>query len=249
MNFRLIHFAFVLLLIASCKDEKPDPLPVLPDPEAPEVNIPHIAGSRAVLQASYIGTLKQEPQIGSYTFYEGVAHARFQNDQLNPASVKQVICEGHLLEREMDIYYGSTNNAYGIDFGSTVIWEVKGSSDIPDFTYEVDYKVPEIGDLNVRDSINTLDSLWLRIDTQNPFTILGKVDSVNFSVIGKQAVVNLSVIDPKDSVVISPGQLTQCGKGMAYLKAEAIYIQKKSYQGYPVAFVNKGMFYKPVWLY
>ena len=153
------------------------------------------------------------------------------------------------MKRDVDTYYSSTQNEFGIDFGSTISWNVTGKGDIPDFSMNVDKKVPEIGDLNVQDSINTTDSLWLKIDTDNPFTFITQVDSVRLSVIGKLGNFSYSGTSTNDSVLIIPAVLKTLGLGKAYLKAEVVSYHKKSYQGYPVAFVNKGMFYKPVWLH
>jgi len=237
----------VLLFLSCKKEEKGTPL-LLADPAIPALEFTNVPGVEATLEAAYVSSIKREP-LGSYTFFEGIARAEFNNNLGQPASAKEVICEGYVLERDLNIYRSATPHDYGLDFGSSVSWEVTGQGSVPAFDEEIQHKVPEIGDINIGDSLNSRDTVWLKIDLDSPFTILGTVDSVQFSITGNASSYNFAVLSPADSVAISPKQLQGCGSGKCYIKAEAIHITKKSYQGYTVAFINKGMFYKPVWLY
>lgn len=243
-----LNILLAAIIFISCKNEKPN-LPPIPDPNEPTISLEKVSGAKAVLQATYVSTLKQESQLGTYTFFEGIAHAKFHNTNAQAASVREVVCEGHILDRDKDIYQSSSSNTFGIDFGSATSWAVNGKGDVPSFSNEVAHKVPEIGDLNVKDSLNIKDSVWLKIDIASPFTNIGSADSIRISIIGKSAEFHYAFTSVNDSALITPDFLKRCGQGKAYLQAEAIHYKQKSYQGYPVAFVNKGMFYKPVWLY
>lgn len=248
MNRLLTIFVFGIILL-SCKKESNAPIPMPSAPDAPKVKFTMVMDASATLQAAYIGTIKSENQIGTYTFYQGVAHAKFLNASNDPTTVRQISCEGHLMERDKDIYHTAGSEDYGVDFGSSVQWEITGKNDVPNFNYIMPYKVPEIGNVNIHDSINSRDSLWLKIDTESPFTIIGDFDTLKISIRGSQKEMSYLLNTANDSVGLSPSQLASFGKGNAYVFAEAILIHKKSHQGYPVAYVNKGLFYKRVWIY
>ena len=248
MNRLLFYFTLGALLL-SCKKEDEPNIPKPSDPQAPSIEFTIVNDASATLQAAYVGSLKHENQIGTYTFYQGVADAKFLNSAQSPATVSQIYCEGHLMERDKDVYHTAGTEEYGVDFGSSVQWEVAGKGDVPSFNYAVPFKVPEIGNLNIRDSINSRDSLWLKIDTESPFTIINDFDTLKISIRGNQKEMTYLLHTLNDSVAFSPSQLVDLGKGPAYVYAEAILIHKKSHQGYPVAYVNKGLFYKSVWIY
>ena len=236
-----------VLLVCSCKEEKPSP--PLPDPAAPTIEFTRIKTADATLQASYISTTIKEHQVGTYTTFQGVAHARFYDSYGRVSLPKSIVCEGYTLIENNGMYSSNIEDPQGIDFGSTTNWQITGNSDIPSFNKEVSNKVPEIGDINIRDSINSRDSSWLKINLQSAFTFLGNIDSVNFVISGKQSQLHYNISSPNDSIGLSPKDLKSLGTGKVYVKVEAYRIEVEKQQGYNVAFINKGMFYKSLWLY
>ncbi len=240
-------YAFALF-VCGCKDEKPL-APPLPDPETPSLEFTVIKSADATLQAAYISTISMENMVGTYTTFQGVAYAKFFDSQGNKIRPKTVICEGYSLEEEGGMYKNKLENEQGIDFGSTTSWQVDGQFSIPSFTKEVASKVPEIGDINIKDSLNSRDSIWLKINKKSAFTFLGKVDSVNFTLSGKLSEMRYNLASVDDSLALVPAQLRALGNGKVFVKVEAYRIEVESKQGYKVAFVNKGMFYKSLWLY
>ncbi|WP_417599657.1 hypothetical protein [Owenweeksia hongkongensis] len=248
MRNRIALICAFALIVCSCKEEKPAPPPI-PDPDAPSLDLTIIKSADAALQAAYVSTISKENIVGSYTSFQGVAHARFFDSQGNKTIVKKVICEGYTLEEKGGLYKSNIENEQGIDFGSSTSWQVTGQFNVPTFNKDVASKVPEIGDINIRDSINSKDSVWLKINLQSAFTSLGNVDSINFSLAGKLNDLRYNSASTNDSVMLSPNQLKSLGTGKVYVKVEAYRIEVESMQGYNVAFINKGMFYKSLWLY
>lgn len=248
MRKRIALICVLALWICSCKDEKPAPPPI-PDPEAPSLDFTLIKSADATLQATYISTISTENIVGTYTSFQGVAHCQFFNKKGDKTLAKDVICEGYTLEEKAGLYKSNIENEQGIDFGSSTSWQVTGQLDVPTFNKEVASKVPEIGDINIRDSIDSRDSVWLKINLQSAFTSLGNIDSVNFSLAGKTHELHYNLATANDSVALSPKQLKSLGTGKVYVKVEAYRIEVESQQGYKVAFINKGMFYKPLWLF
>lgn len=247
MRKTAVLICIFVLLVCSCKDEKPSP--TLPDPAAPTIEFTRIKTADATLQASYISTTLKEHQIGTYTTFQGIAQAQFFDSYGKIAHPKSIICEGYILEEGDGVYSSQVEDPQGIDFGSTTNWQITGNGDIPSFNKEVANKVPEIGDINIRDSINSRDSAWLKINLQSAFTFLGNIDSVNFVISGKQHQLRYNISSPNDSIGLSPKDLKSIGAGKIYVKVEAYRIEVEKQQGYTVAYINKGMFYKSLWLY
>jgi|SRR5690606_805743 len=248
MSKKILLLGVFAFLIGACKDEKPSPPPI-PDPEAPELEFTYIKTADATLQAAYISTISIEHQVGTYTSFTGVARAKFYDLNGIKALPKSAICEGYTLEENGSWLESHTENEQGIDFGSTTSWQVEGRGDVPTFTKEVLSKVPEIGDINIRDSINSRDSTWIKINLESAFTFIGNVDSVNYTLSGKLSELRYNLASANDSIGLSSAQLKSLGTGKIYIKVEAYRLETESLQGYKVAYVNKGMFYKPLWLH
>lgn len=243
----LVLLLTLCFVITSCKDEKPEI--IVPDPEAPTLDFTFIKTADATLQATYIGTINKEHLVGTYTTFEGIAHAKFLNSAGAKVSPGSIICEGYTLQETDGLLQTKSENEQGIDFGSTTSWQVSGKGDIPGFTKEVLHKVPEIGDINIQDSINIKDSVWIKINHASAFTNLGNIDSVNYRLVGKLGELQYNLSTPKDSVGISSAQLNSLGSGKIYIQVEVYRLEIENQQGYKVAYVNKGMFYKSVWLF
>ena len=248
MGKRIVLIYTFALLLYSCKDDKPHS-PVIPDPEIPRVEFTPISTADATLQATYISTIAEVSQVGSITTFEGVAHAKFFDLSGSIAIPKSVVCEGYVLEEKAGSYKSHTESEQGIDFGSTTSWQITGRADIPSFNKEVASKVPEIGDINIRDSINSRDSVWIMINLKSAFTFLGSIDSVNYSLTGRLNELHYNVASANDSIGVSPEELKTLGTGKVYIRVEAYRIEVENQQGYNVAFINKGMFYKSLWLH
>lgn len=248
MKLRATFTSLIVLLLLSCedkKDTKPEPLP---DPDAPAYIFTRLKNANATLQATYLSWPADSGFIGTITFIQGLADATFESTLGVPIKPAEVRAEGERLIESQYVYRNKPGRDQGIDFGNDIIWQASAVSNMPAINEQLNYKVPEIGELTVDDSLNTAEILSLGIDLNHPFTNIGDVDSVNFFLFGKAAKLSYRTAST-NSVEISSEEINSLGKGKAYLMVEAFRFETRTYQGYKVGYVNKGAFYKPVYIY
>ncbi len=235
-------------MAVACRKPDDGPEPVIPDPTAPPISLTTIPGTNSTLQATYLSTIADSGFIGKITYIQGWGHAQFKSS--NGAVIKPawVATEGTQLIERFGKYVSSPGNTQGIDFGSSIIWDVSETNLSPEIKEVLAYKVPEIGDVNVKDSLNSFFPFEMEIDLANPFTNLGPVDSVFYLIRGKQNSL-LKKLGQVDAVMLSPAELQSLGKGKAYIQIEVYRYEIKTYSGFRVAYVNKGVLNKPIWVY
>lgn len=235
------------LLFGACKEEK-KPEPDFSPPSAPGIKITTIRGTQATLQSVYFSTIQDSGFIGKITYIQGWGKALVKST--NGATLKPplVATEGIKLTQKLGVFSNSPAGTQGIDFGNDVIWEVTQTNLNPQINEVLPYKVPEIGDLNVKDTLGLDQPLNLIIDSSNPFTNLGSVDSIFYSIRGRNGSISKKM-GTLDSALFSIEELTSLGIGGAYIQAEAYRYEIKNYNGYKVAFINKGVLNKLVWLF
>lgn len=245
---RLIACIISLILLWSCKKDEGDTPPTLPDPNAPGIKLTTIKGTNSTLQATYFSTIVDSGFIGKITYIQGWAHAYFRSS--NGATLKpaMVSAEGTRLTEKLGKYASSPGNTQGIDYGSAVIWQVQQTPLSPAINETLPYKVPEIGDVNLKDSLKATTPCKLIIDNTNPFTNLGSLDSISYLIRGKRGSL-LKKMNTLDTAVFTVDELRQLGTGKAYIQAEAYRYEIKNYNGYKVAYINKGVLNKVVWIY
>ncbi len=242
----LVSLAFLLLV--SCKKEKEEEVPQ-PKAERPSLPLTNVAGTKATLQATYFSTLQDSGALGIITHFAGYGKALLHNLSDNQIATIRVKAELVPLFYKGNHFSNNPGSSQGIDFGSEIIWEIDGTGNVPDFTKVLQDAVPEIGDINVGDSINRSEDLALIIDQSHPLTNMrGSIDSVNYQLIGPKSSLRINTLWG-DTVRLNPTQLQQLGKGQMYIQAEAYRQQMESFSGYTVAFVNKGVLLREVWLY
>ncbi len=245
---RTILLLLLIALFTGCKKPDGDPGPSLPDPSAPSIKLTTIGGTNSTLQATYLSTIVDSGFIGRITYIQGLGHAYLKSS--NGAVIKPdwVATEGVQLREKQGKYSSSPGATQGIDFGSSVIWQVSKTILNPEINEVLPYKVPEIGDVNVKDSLRSSSTFKMIIDLDNPFTSLGKLDSISYLIRGKENSL-IKKTDKLDSVDFSVAELKSLGKGKAYIQVEAYRFEIKTYSGFKVAFINKGVLNKPVWIY
>lgn len=241
------YLVLLVLLAISCKDN-PAPTAPIPDPKKPEIEFTRVKSANATLQATYFSTIEDSGLIGKITYIQGLAYAEFRNPAGQNANPKKIVVEGTTLTREGLYYKSDPGTTQGIDFGSSVSWHITGNDPVPDIDEDIMHKVPEIGNVSFKDSLDASKDLNLSIDINNPFTNLGSIDSVKFRIVGKKTTLS-AASNSVDSIYFSSDKLIELGMGKAYIYAEAFYLEKKSYNGYNVAFINKGVLIKPIWIY
>ncbi len=246
----MIRFGSLLLFLCfllSCKKETPV-VEYLPEPKMPAIPFYHFENSDATLQATHYCTLVDSGVVGTLTYIQGIAMADLRTITGQPTSPKSIVAEGASLKASKGIFATDPGNSQGLDFGSIVEWSVTGRNTIPDFTEQIQDRVPEIGDVNVEDSISTNEVLKLIIDFQNPYTRIGTPDSINYRIVGKKSVLQKKGTTA-DTAVFEVSDLQLLGSGKAYLQVEAFRWHEREYSGYEVTFVNKGVFTKAIWVY
>lgn len=238
-----------MLVFTSCGDDDEPPQDQLPDPKAPEIPFRISQSADATFQATYYSTRVDSGIIGRITFFQGIGFAAFLTENGSLTSPKKIKLEGTELGVSKGIYTNAPGKSQqGIDFGSSVLWEVEGRGNIPDFDEEIMSPVPEIGNINIRDSVNSNKPLKLVIDTESPYTSLGQPDSVNYLLVGKRKSLARKTAS-LDTVSFTPEEVYSLGLGNAYIQAEAFRYQTRDYSGYEVRFINKGVFNKKVWIH
>lgn len=238
---------FTVLAFSSCKeDEKPAPEP--PPVQAPSIHLSKIPGVQSTMQATYYSQRVDSGFIGFITYIQGWATSYYKSTNGATLIPQKVESEGVSLKANKGIFSYNPGNTQGIDYGSAVIWEVSATLHNPYILEEIQQKVPEIGDLNVMDSIPLHENLEVAIDMDNPFTALGSIDSVNYLIKSNYGRV-IKREGGNTPVIFTPTDLMQIRKGEAYIQVEAFSIIYKTYGSYKVAYVNKGVFNKQVWFY
>ena len=237
-----------LLAVAACREPDDGPPPPVVDPAAPSIKLTTIAGTNSTLQATYFSTIVDSGFIGKITYIQGWGHAYFKSS--NGAIIKPqwVATEGTQLNEKLGKYSSSPGNTQGIDFGSSVIWDVSETVLNPAIKEVLPYKVPEIGDVNVKDSLSSQVAFNMIIDLNNPFTNLGQLDSISYLIRGKSGSL-IKKMGTLDSAGFSVEELKSLGKGKAYIQVEVYRFEIKTYSGFKVAYVNKGVLNKPIWVY
>ena len=221
----------------------------MPDPNEPPIKITMLPGCNASLQATYLSHVVDSGLIGNITFTQGWGKAIFHNASYQLQNPSSVSAEGITLKYNKGAYSNNPGSGPGIDFGSQIIWQVKGRQDIPDFNYTVNFKVPEIGNLNVGDSLNSGNDLALIIDSSNPFTSLGPLDSITYLLVGKKASFKIA-LGKLDTAHFASADLKKLGIGWAHIQAEAFRAEVRTFEAsYKVGFVNKGVINRKVWVY
>ncbi len=246
MKYQFKIFLFFSILL-SCKKEGENPLNLPPDPEKPSIPFREIKTADATLQATYISSIYDSGFIGNITYIQGIAFAQFKSKTGQAAVPKSVKAEAQALELENGIFQSTPVISQGLDFGSITEWEVIGQGDIPDFTENWNAKVPEIGDVNLKDTIEVSEDLWLGIDFDNGFTSLGAVDSIGYLIVGNSGELRQASAST-DSLLFPSEDLKALGKGRAWIQVEAFRMEPRDFSGYKVLLVNKGVLTKAVWV-
>lgn len=242
---------FLLLLglgLLSCGKDDPTPTPPAPQAKAPPLPFFQYESVRATLQATYRSKRVDSGMIGRITVFQGLGHAVFRDASGNLMAPSKIRLEGRQLSASQGIYrFLPQGSASGLDFGSEAEWEVTGQGNLPDFSESIAGGVPEIGRLNLEDTLY-LDSIpILGIDLSSPYTRLGAIDSVIYRVAGPRNNLIFKT-DDLNPVSLSLAQLQSLGRGQAYLQAEAFRLQDENYAGYPVRFVVKAVFDTGIWI-
>ncbi len=245
---RFIQVVLLVIALSGCKEPDDGPEPTIADVAAPSIKLTTIAGTNSTLQATYFSTIVDSGFIGKITYIQGWGHAHFKSS--NGAIIKPqwVATEGTQLNQKLGKYSSSPGNTQGIDFGSSVIWDVSETVLNPAIKEVLPYKVPEIGDVNVKDSLKSSAPFDMMIDLNNPFTNLGQLDSISYLIRGKETslIKKMNVLAPAAFTV---AELKSLGKGKAYIQVEVYRYEIKTYSGFKVAFINKGVLNKPIWVY
>ncbi|MDZ7847462.1 MAG: hypothetical protein U5L96_12195 [Owenweeksia sp.] len=137
-------------------------------------------GVDATLQATYFSTRVDSGLIGLITYFQGIAFAAFRAADGSLTSPGNIHAEGIQLNPKAGVYTNQPVTNQGIDFGSSVAWDIMGRNSIPDIDEDLAGAVPEIGDLSTGDSASVDSVRKLSIDLQSPYTKLGQIDSCAF---------------------------------------------------------------------
>ena len=100
----------------------------------------------------------------------------------------------------------------------------------------------------MKDSLSSQVAFNMIIDLNNPFTNLGQLDSISYLIRGKSGSL-IKKMGTLDSAGFSVEELKSLGKGKAYIQVEVYRFEIKTYSGFKVAYVNKGVLNKPIWVY
>lgn len=249
MRTKILLLPIILLLFA-CEKDNTKMISTKSEINEPEIPVSEFKDADATLQATYYSCLRDSNLIGTITDFKGYGKAVFRNQSRQLDHPRRVRVEGTNLADDNGRFTNYPGKTPGIDFGSKVKWEITGlGSRIPTFHDDVMYKVPEIGDVNVKDSIFLEKELVMHIDDENPFTNLGnRIDSLKFTIYGPNTVISKKM-PGNDAVLFKTSEVNGLGEGTGYIQVEAYSVDFKDYDGYRVAFVNKGVFHKKVTLH
>lgn len=237
-----------MLVLKSCKDDEKPKAPIAEVP-APGIRFSKVPGVNANMQACYYSELVDSGFIGYITYIKGWAHAQLKTTNGATLVPDTVETEGVALRASKGLFQFNPGDTHGIDYGSAVIWEVSKTLHNPYILENINSKVPEIGDLDVNDTLFLSESLNLSIDLNNPVTSLGSQTDSTVFFIKSNAGTILKRLPGNATVEISPTELMMLGTGEAYIQAESFRVIIKNYNGYKVAFINKGVFNKKVWFF
>lgn len=249
MKTKIILLPLLLLLFA-CEKEPATTATIPNEVEQPGIPLTEYLNTNATLQATYHSSIADSNLLGKVTVFKGYGKAVFRNGNHQIKLPRRVAVEGTVLTSEKGYYTNYPGKSTGIDFGSSVNWEITGrGSEIPSFNNEVMYKVPEIGDVSVEDSIQLENELVMNIAMKSPFTDLGSgIDSVKYAIYGPNGVIRHKM-PGLDAVLFTTSEINSLGSGSGYIEVEAYSVEVKDYNGYRVAFINKGVFHKKVALH
>lgn len=247
---RLLLITTLTLGLMSCEKDQQMSEPTYKDLEFPKVPVSDYKFADATLQATYQSTLKDNGLLGYSTYYQGLGHAGFRSTAGSFEPCDEVKVEGQPLGTLNSRYEYNPGKDVGIDYGSSVSWEINGAGRIPDITHEVTEKVPEIGDITVGDSLELRKDLQLAVDNDSPYTQLGKVDSLVVRIIGQKGEFERRQGYGEPTIFASSSELETLGKGPAYIQVSAFRVESLDFEGgYKIAFVNKGVFTRKIVLY
>jgi len=247
---RLIILLSLSLGIFSCEKNQQATAPTYNKIDFPPIPVADYPFVDATLQATYQSTLEDQGLLGEVTLYQGLANASFRSEAGNLEQVEEVSTEGQALNVEDGKYVYNPGNDSGIDYGSTVSWNIMGEGRIPDITHALNQKVPEIGNISLEDSIELRQDLRLTIDNDSPFTELGKVDSLRMMIVGQKGSIEIRQSFKEPLIFTSSDDLSVLGKGPAYIQISAFSVNTVTFENdYRIAFVNKGVFTREVNFY
>ncbi len=185
----------------------------------------------------------QDSPIGPITIDVGTAVAVFDggNNWSSFADAGNVQVNGESMEKSGNNTYlatASAANPTGIEFGNTVEWSVEGntSSNVPAFNHTVTGGFPNVGNVNVDETISKSDGLNL------PITGVSNADSlyVNVSQVVKVLPANASTAN------FSSAELSSVSNGTAIVSIAAVRYTTATYGGNTYYFLTETVKQKSV---
>jgi len=220
--FPLIIFGMVALFLAitGCKkDEGSDDDSGSASTAEPSNPSPTPSDADGVLIAIETVTYQSQPFVGTIEIPIGLSVAVFPSltNAFNDAGT--VTCESTVLTKQNNNSYTSTPSQAdptGISFGSTIDWDVAGSTTVPAFNKGVSGAFPENLELTVANNDNVSTSMAFTLDTKNAIT---NADSVIFGVYGPDGA--LVVTATGSSHTFSAADMGTVGTGTGFVQVAA----------------------------
>ncbi|MBZ0241594.1 MAG: hypothetical protein K8F24_00120 [Bacteroidales bacterium] len=224
----LAFFLVAGLTLASCNkkdDDNPDP-----DPNPGTENPTPQLGAGTLVAVKTLNTT--DTPIGPITTQLGLGVAAFSSDNwasfLDAGSVQ---LDGNALTKNANnsyVFMPSVTNPMGIEFGSTVVWDVAGNGSIPAFSHTVQIPFPSLGAITSSTDVSKSGYTLSVASVSNADSVYFQVGDVLKVIAGNAR-----------SCEFSASELSGLGTGQSIIQVAPYRISNAQYGGKTFYFINE----------
>ena len=223
----LAFFLVAGLTLASCNKKDDDN----PDPNNPGNQNPTPQMGAGTLVA--IKTLNStDTPIGPITTELGVGVAVFSSDNwVTFTDAGAVKLNGNALSKQANnsyIFTPSLTNPMGIEFGSSIVWDVAGNGSTPAFSHTVQTPFPSVGAITSSTDVSKAGYTLSVASVSNADSVYFQVGEVVKAVAGNAS-----------SYTFSASELSGLGTGQSIIQVAPYRLSNAQYGGKTFYFINE----------